>query len=294
MELAIYHPIMDNQELVSSITKKVHQKRGGNLCAPVPRGIGGCGYINELTNEKCYKTLTEYKAICLKYPRDGHGIDMHLHDVGLDDTSVVSGEALKGLTDQNTGSTAKSTKPDANTYNEWIKSTQFNRNANWQLNVLETPAENTINPPKCVHYTLFNEGIEEYAVYNSSLVSNDIRNIASSTVKSDLFAPCMVGSLEAQFLKMLCSFGKAKSVLDIGTFTGMSALAFAEALPNDGKVITLECDERVAQVAKDFIQNSASNQKIDLIMGKAADSMRQLKSQGVTFDIIFIDADKES
>lgn len=113
-------------------------------------------------------------------------------------------------------------------------------------------------------------------------------------MKSDLFAPCMVGSLEAQFLKMLCSFGKAKSVLDIGTFTGMSALAFAEALPHDGKVITLECDERVAQFAKDLIQNSASNQKIDLITGKAADSMRQLKSQGVTFDIIFIDADKES
>jgi len=65
MELAMWHPIMDNHELVAAANKKAHQKRGGNLCAPVPRELGKCGYINELSREKIDRTLDEYKAICL-------------------------------------------------------------------------------------------------------------------------------------------------------------------------------------------------------------------------------------
>lgn len=64
-----------------------------------------------------------------------------------------------------------------------------------------------------------------------------------------MFMPCMVGTMESQFLKMQCQIIKAKRCLDIGTFTGMSALAMAEGIPEDGQVVTLECYDNVAKVA---------------------------------------------
>jgi 3-dehydroquinate synthase len=64
MELTLWHPIMDNHSLVIHANTKAHQKRGGNLCAPVPKGeIGLCGYINDHTNEDCPPTMNEYKAL---------------------------------------------------------------------------------------------------------------------------------------------------------------------------------------------------------------------------------------
>jgi len=221
---------------------------------------------------------------------------MHCHDVGLEDPSTVAGGALVGLADQNTGrangSATDTTVPTS--YNEWIKTAQTDRNANWQLNVLSEPAPNTANPPQFDHFSLFQEGAEQYAVNNTSLVSKDIQKVAKTTMDSGLFAPCMVGSLESQFLKMQCGIKAAKTVLDVGTFTGMSALAFAEAVPKDGKVVTLECDEKIAQVAQASFDQSAVSTKIDMRVGKATDMMKQLKNEGTTFDIIFLDADKEN
>merc|ERR1719326_756715 len=64
MELALWHPIMDNHALVISANKKAYQKRGGNLCAPVPKDeIGACGYINDLANDDIPPTMNEYKVL---------------------------------------------------------------------------------------------------------------------------------------------------------------------------------------------------------------------------------------
>ena len=64
MELALWHPIMENHDLVKAANKKAHQKRGGNLCAPVPKDeIGKCGYINDHKNEDVTPTMNEYKAV---------------------------------------------------------------------------------------------------------------------------------------------------------------------------------------------------------------------------------------
>lgn len=222
---------------------------------------------------------------------------MHCHDVGLEDPSTVAGEALKGLTDQNTGKS--SANPDSccngiSSYNEWIKTTQTDRNAQNNVSVLSQSAPNTTHPPKYTNYSLFQDGAEQYAVHNSSLVSPDLQHVALQTKAQDLFTPCMVGALEAQFLKMQCSIKGAETVLDVGTFTGMSALAFAEAVPQTGKVVTLECDEIVAKVAQTAFDQSKAGSKIELRTGKATDLMKQLLTQGATFDIIFIDADKEN
>jgi len=109
-----------------------------------------------------------------------------------------------------------------------------------------------------------------------------------------MFMPCMVGAMESQFLKMQVQIKGAKKCLDIGTFTGMSALAMAEGLPADGKVVTLECYENVASVAKKVFSSSNVSDKIELVMGQATDSMKKMVENGDKFDIIFIDADKEN
>jgi len=104
----------------------------------------------------------------------------------------------------------------------------------------------------------------------------------------------MVGAMESQFLKMQCQIKGAKRCLDIGTFTGMSALAMAEGIPADGKVVTLECYENIAKVAQKIFDDSTVKDKIDLKVGQANEFMKKMVEDGEKFDIIFIDADKEN
>merc|ERR1712193_513572 len=97
MELSLWHDIMDNHDLVAAANKKVVEKRGGNLCAPVPKQLGKCGYINDLSRQKLDATLDDYKTICSSFPRGGRGIDVHCRDVGLQDPSTVAGDAYQGI-----------------------------------------------------------------------------------------------------------------------------------------------------------------------------------------------------
>lgn len=114
------------------------------------------------------------------------------------------------------------------------------------------------------------------------------------TAEKNQFQPCMVGTLESQFLKMQAQIKGAKNCLDVGTFTGMSAVAFAEGVPADGKVHTLENSEEVAKIAQEAFSASSVGSKIVLHVGDAKASMEKLKADGVKFDIIFLDADKEN
>ena len=151
MELTLWHPIMDNHALVAAANKKAHQKRGGNLCAPVPKGeIGMCGYINDHTGDDVPPTMNEYKSIVQKMVRGGEGIDMHCHDVGLEDPSTVAGDALIAI-----GQAPAGSEGVPNTYEEWIKAEQTKRNANWEKNVSFTMKEDTPKPDKFDKFTLF-------------------------------------------------------------------------------------------------------------------------------------------
>merc|ERR1712232_535625 len=69
-ELSLWHPVMDDADRIWECNTKIIAKRGGNLCAPVPRGeIGQCGYIQELTKEQVASSIKEYKALCETFPR---------------------------------------------------------------------------------------------------------------------------------------------------------------------------------------------------------------------------------
>jgi caffeoyl-CoA O-methyltransferase len=100
------------------------------------------------------------------------------------------------------------------------------------------------------------------------------------------------GHVEGQFLKFLIHLTKARRVLEIGVFTGYSALAMAEALPADGQLVACEVDAYAAEFAQKCFAQSSAGHKINLWVAPAIDTMQQLVADGAVFDFVFIDADK--
>jgi len=100
------------------------------------------------------------------------------------------------------------------------------------------------------------------------------------------------GHVEGQLLKMFVHMTRAKNLLDIGMFTGYSALAMAEALPADGRLVACEVDRYVAEFAQNLFQSSPHGQKISVKLGAALATLEQLAEAGESFDLVFIDADK--
>lgn len=143
-------------------------------------------------------------------------------------------------------------------------------------------------------FTLFQEGAESYALAHTTVASDNVQVANTITEKKKMFLPCMVGAMESQFLKMQCMVKGAKRCLDIGTFTGMSAIAMAEGIPEDGEVVTMECYQNVADVAQEIFDATSVAKKIKLMVGQANEFMKDMVKEGQKFDIIFIDADKEN
>ena len=298
MELSLWHPIMTDVDLIYASQEKIVDKRGGALCAPVPKTLGQCGYIQDLSKERLTETMAEYKKICETYPRQGLGVEVHCADVGLADPSVEARKHVKVASSVEVPADKPSNGAAVEgTYNEWIKQSQSKRSASHNERLgLGGDAALVIGaePPAFEADTIFRDTVEDYATQLTTEASADVARIVSSTSESEMFMPCMVGQLEGQFLKMFVQMTKAKSVLDIGTFTGYSALSFAEGLPADGRVVTLEFDEEIAAVAKRCFDVSAQAAKIDLRLGSAPVIMEELASGGKKFDVIFIDADKDN
>jgi len=99
-----------------------------------------------------------------------------------------------------------------------------------------------------------------------------------------------VATSQCHFLHLIIKTSNIKNVLEIGTFTGLSALSIALALPDDGKLIALDKNEETNKVAIDFFKKANLDNKIQTIIKPAIDSLDELKNN--KFDMIFIDADK--
>jgi len=84
-ELSLYHPIMDDDEMIWKTHLGIVEKRGGNLCAPIPKPLGFSGYLNDMTKELLAQRMHEYKDLVSKYPRGGRGVEELCVDVGLED-----------------------------------------------------------------------------------------------------------------------------------------------------------------------------------------------------------------
>lgn len=99
----------------------------------------------------------------------------------------------------------------------------------------------------------------------------------------------MVGAVEGRFLQLLVFATAARRVLEIGTFSGYSALSMASGLPDDGRIVSCEVEPRHAEVARRFAAESAFADRIDIRLGPALDTIATLDGP---FDLVFIDADK--
>jgi caffeoyl-CoA O-methyltransferase len=99
-----------------------------------------------------------------------------------------------------------------------------------------------------------------------------------------------VATSQCHFLHLIIKISNIKNVLEIGTFTGLSALSIALALPEDGKLTALDKNEKTNTVAVSFFKKANQNHKIKTIIKPALESLEELKNE--KFDMVFIDADK--
>lgn len=101
-----------------------------------------------------------------------------------------------------------------------------------------------------------------------------------------------VGRVEGRLLKMLVEISGARRVLEVGTFSGYSAMAMASGLPADGQVITCDVDPVATTIARRFWDASPWGDRIELRLGDARETLARMVEDGERFDLVFIDADK--
>lgn len=146
---------------------------------------------------------------------------------------------------------------------------------------------------------------EEFCDYVTSDSSAACSNILENTYKVDwkkmqkdgkssgeLDRKMITGNLEGQFLKSIVSMHKAKSVLEVGMFTGYGALSMAEALPADGEMVTVDIEKCLETYTGNLFQESPHYSKIKIHIGPALEYMKSAVADKKRFDIIFLDADK--
>ena len=134
------------------------------------------------------------------------------------------------------------------------------------------------------------EKLEKY-INNFSLKLNPIQQeiIDYNNTLGDV-KRMQVATSQCHFLHLIIKTSNIKNVLEIGTFTGLSALSIALALPDDGKLVALDKDEGTNKVALDFFKKANLDNKIQTIVKPALESLDELKNS--KFDMVFIDADK--
>ncbi|MDC0328631.1 class I SAM-dependent methyltransferase [Candidatus Pelagibacter sp.] len=134
------------------------------------------------------------------------------------------------------------------------------------------------------------EKLEKY-INNFSLKLNPIQQeiIEYNNTLGDV-KRMQVATSQCHFLHLIIKTTNIKNVLEIGTFTGLSALSIALALPDNGKLIAIDKDEKTNKIAVSFFKKANQDNKIQTIVKPALDSLDELKNS--KFDMVFIDADK--
>jgi caffeoyl-CoA O-methyltransferase len=134
-----------------------------------------------------------------------------------------------------------------------------------------------------------NSQIEDYCRAHTTPLHPVFDELRKETYAKTTAPQMQVGLLEGSFLKMIVALSKAENVLELGTFTGFSSMAMAEALPENGRLITCDIDAKNTRIAKEFWGRSQHGHKIELRLGPALESIQQID---LPLDLVFIDADK--
>lgn len=140
---------------------------------------------------------------------------------------------------------------------------------------------------------LVRETIEDYCSEHSAPPSDLLRELEAYTIAHCARSQMLTGALEGALLRMLVRLTGARRILEVGMFTGYSALTMAEALPSDGSILSCDVDADTTAIAQSFFDRSPHGKKITPRLGPALETIAKLPATEV-FDIVFLDADKEN
>ena len=137
------------------------------------------------------------------------------------------------------------------------------------------------------------ENLEKYIIDHSDPLTDVQKEIIQYNISLGDQQRLQISVSQAQFLQTLIKISDIKKILEIGSFTGFSALSMASALPSDGLLISLDKSSEFSIKAQSFYEK-ANEKKIKQIIKPAIESLNELKDSSQKFDLIFIDADKEN
>ena len=135
--------------------------------------------------------------------------------------------------------------------------------------------------------------LEKYIIDHSESLTEVQKEIIQHNISLGDQKKLQISISQAQFLQMLIKVSDIKKILEIGSFTGFSALSMALALPSNGSLISLDKNPEFSNKAKSFYEK-ANEKRIKQIIKPAIESLKELKNSSQIFDLIFIDADKEN
>jgi caffeoyl-CoA O-methyltransferase len=138
---------------------------------------------------------------------------------------------------------------------------------------------------------IINSEIQQYAEKHTTEENDLLRSINRETHANVLMPRMLSGHLQGRVLAMISQMIKPKNILEIGTYTGYSALCMAEGLQEDGKLITIDINEELEDSVRQYFTKAGLETKIDFRIGHAAKIIPTLTEK---FDLVFIDADKEN
>ena len=144
--------------------------------------------------------------------------------------------------------------------------------------------------PKNLNLT---DNLEKYIIDHSEDLTSVQKEIINYNNNLGDQKKLQISISQAQFLQTLIKSSHIKKILEIGSFTGFSALSMALALPRNGILVSLDKNDEFSKLAKNFYEK-ANEKKIKQIIKPALESLKEIKSTGDIFDLIFIDADKEN
>ena len=136
--------------------------------------------------------------------------------------------------------------------------------------------------------------LERYVREHAPQEPEVLARLRSKTEAEVPMAQMLVGPVEGALLQLLVRLVQARTVLEIGTFTGYSAIAMALAMPPDGKLVTCDIDETTGRIAQAFIDEAGLGAVVERRIGPALGTIAELAGGGMRFDLVFIDADKKN
>jgi caffeoyl-CoA O-methyltransferase len=138
---------------------------------------------------------------------------------------------------------------------------------------------------------IVNKAVENYAFAHSKPENELLKEVREYTMSQVHGSQMLSGPLEGNFLKMVVQLTGAKRILELGTFTGYSALWMAQGMAAGGEIITCDLSPESAKIARGFFDRSEYKNNIHIKVGPALETLETLKGP---FDIAFIDADKNN